>query len=126
MLHVSLLGEQAITDDRTGRVRSASSRALALIGFLAWRAGSPQPRPRIAGLFWPDSTDAQALTNLRRELHHLRALLGDGDQSPLVVTARDLCWRDTDACRRGLRRVRGLPERPRYGWCTSTLPPSQS
>ncbi|MGH3406025.1 MAG: AfsR/SARP family transcriptional regulator, partial [Streptosporangiaceae bacterium] len=99
MLHVSLLGEQAITDDRTGRARSASSRALALIGFLAWRAGSPQPRPRIAGLFWPHSTDAQALTNLRRELHHLRALLGDGDQSPLVVTARDLCWRDTDACR---------------------------
>ena len=76
MLHVSLLGEQAITDDRTGRARSASSRALALIGFLAWRAGSPQPRPRIAGLFWPDSTDAQALTNLRRELHHLRQVLG--------------------------------------------------
>jgi DNA-binding SARP family transcriptional activator len=99
LLHVSLLGEQAITDDRTGRARSASSRALALIGFLAWRAGSPQPRPRIAGLFWPDSTDAQALTNLRRELHHLRALLGDGDRSPLVVTARDLCWRDTAACR---------------------------
>ncbi len=99
LLHVSLLGEQTITDDRTGRARSASSRALALIGFLAWRAGSPQPRPRIAGLFWPDSTDAQALTNLRRELHHLRALLGDGDHSPLVVTARDLCWRDTAACR---------------------------
>jgi DNA-binding SARP family transcriptional activator len=99
LLRVSLLGEQAITDDRTGRARSASSRALALIGFLASRAGSPQPRPLIAGLFWPESADAQALTNLRRELHHLRALVGDGDRSPLVVTARDLCWRDTAACR---------------------------
>ena len=99
MLHVSLLGEQAITDDRTGRARSASSRALALIGFLAWRSGSPQPRRLIAGLFWPESADAQALTNLRRELHHLRALVGEGDRSPLVVTARDLCWRDTAVCR---------------------------
>ena len=76
MLRVSLLGEQAITDDETG-VRTRSSRAVALVAFLAWHAGSPQPRQRIAGLFWPDSTDAQALTNLRRELHHLRQVLGD-------------------------------------------------
>ena len=49
---------------------------VALVAFLAAHAGSPQLRQRIAGLFWPDSTDAQALTNLRRELHHLRNALG--------------------------------------------------
>lgn len=100
MLRVSLLGEQAITDEGTG-VRVRSSRAAALIAFLATHAGSPQPRQRIAGLFWPDSTDAQALTNLRRELHQLRRVLG-GEPS-LVVTARDLCWRDTGTCRVDLR-----------------------
>ncbi len=30
------------------------------------------PRQRVAGTLWPESGDAQALTNLRRELHHLR------------------------------------------------------
>jgi len=101
MLHVSLLGGQAITDDRTGCVRRPSSRAVALVAFLACRAGLPQPRQRIAGLFWPDSADAQALTNLRRELHHLRRVLA-GEPS-LAVTPRDLCWRDTATCRVDVR-----------------------
>ncbi len=100
MLHVSLLGEQAITSDGTG-VRTRSSRAVALVAFLAAHAGAPQARQRIAGLFWPDSTDAQALTNLRRELHHLRQVLGH--ERALVVTSRDLCWRDTRTCRVDLR-----------------------
>jgi DNA-binding SARP family transcriptional activator/tetratricopeptide (TPR) repeat protein len=100
MLHVSLLGEQAITDDGTG-VRTRSSRAIALVAFLVTHAGSPQARQRIAGLFWPDSTDAQALTNLRRELHHLRQVLGD--EPSLVVTSTDLCWRDTETCRVDMR-----------------------
>ncbi len=70
MLRVSVLGEQAITDDRTGSIQIRSARAVALVGFLVVHAGSPQTRQRIAGLFWPDSTDAQALTNLRHELHY--------------------------------------------------------
>ena len=101
MLRVSVLGEQTFTDDRTGSVGIRSARAVALVGFLAVHAGSPQARQRIAGLFWPDSTDAQALTNLRRELHYLRQVLGH--EASLVVTARDLCWRDTETCRVDVR-----------------------
>ena len=101
MLYVSLFGEQAITDDGTGRVRTRSSRTAALVGFLVTRAGSPQARQRIAGLFWPDSAEAQALTNLRRELHHLRQVLGD--EPALAVTQRDLCWYDTPTCRVDVR-----------------------
>jgi DNA-binding SARP family transcriptional activator/tetratricopeptide (TPR) repeat protein len=96
VLHVSLLGEQTITNDRGVSVRARSSRAVVLVAFLVAHAGSPQTRQRIAGLFWPESTDAQALTNLRRELHHLRQVLGD--ERSLVVTSRDLCWRDTTTC----------------------------
>ena len=109
MLYVSLLGEQVITCDGTG-VRARSSRAVALVAFLVVHAGSPQARQSIAGLFWPDSADAQALTNLRRELHHLRQMLGD-DPS-LVVTSRDLCWCDAGTCRVDLRifdRAEGCP-----------------
>lgn len=101
MLYVTLLGEQAITDDVTGSVRMRSSRTVALVAFLAVHARSPQARQRIAGLFWPDSTDAQALTNLRRELHNLRHVLGD--EPALVVTSRDLCWRDSETTRVDVR-----------------------
>jgi DNA-binding SARP family transcriptional activator len=94
-VQVFLLGEQVITD-AAGAVRLRSARTLALVAFLVVHAGRPQSRQRIAGLFWPDSTDAQALTNLRRELHHLRHVLGE--EAALVVTARDLCWRDTATC----------------------------
>jgi DNA-binding SARP family transcriptional activator len=100
MLHVSLLGEQVITDDSSGAA-TRSSRTVALVAYLAAHAGRPQARQLIAGLFWPESTEAQALTNLRRELHHLRQVLGR--EPSLVVTARDLCWRDTATCRVDLR-----------------------
>src|SRR5262245_29552312 len=103
MLHVSLLGEQSITGgggDGAG-TRARSSRSVALVAFLVVHAGSPQPRHRIAGLFWPESSDAQALTNLRRELHHLRHVLGD--EPSLVVTTQDLCWQDTPTCRVDVR-----------------------
>ena len=100
-LRILLLGEQAIVDDATGAARSRSARTLALAAFLTVHAGAPQTRQRIAALFWPDSTDAQALTNLRRELHNLRhALAGE---PCLTVTARDLCWHDGGAVHVDLR-----------------------
>ncbi|MTD53129.1 ATP-binding protein [Amycolatopsis pithecellobii] len=101
MLRVSVLGEQAIVDDATGGVVTRSPRTIALIAFLVLHAGYPQPRQRISQLFWPDSRDGQALTNLRRELHHLRGILRD--EPSLVVTSQDLCWHDTGTSRVDLR-----------------------
>jgi DNA-binding SARP family transcriptional activator/tetratricopeptide (TPR) repeat protein len=100
-LRISLLGEQSIVDDATGAARSRSARTLALAAYLVVHTGTPQPRQRIASLFWSESTDAQALTNLRRELHNLRhALAGE---ACLAVTARDLCWHDGGAVQVDLR-----------------------
>jgi DNA-binding SARP family transcriptional activator len=99
-LEISLLGERVIRN-ATGTIRTRSSRTLAMVAFLVIHADSPQSRQRIAALFWPDSTDEQALTNLRRELHHLRHALGD--ERALVVNARDLCWQDTQTCRVDVR-----------------------
>ncbi|MGW4486082.1 ATP-binding protein [Amycolatopsis sp. NPDC004368] len=101
MFYVSLLGGQSITDGATGPAVTRSPRAIALVGYLVTHAGLPQPRQRLAGLFWPDSSDAQARTNLRRELHHLRHVLGD--EPALVATATDLSWQDTPGCRVDVR-----------------------
>jgi DNA-binding SARP family transcriptional activator len=100
MFHICLLGEQVISD-ATAALRTRSSRSVTLVAYLVVHAGVPQTRQRIAALFWPDSADEQALTNLRRELHHLRGVLGD--EPSLVVTPRDLCWQDTPTCRVDVR-----------------------
>ena len=41
-------------------------------------------------MLWPDSTDSQAMTNLRRELHHLRSVLGATRQASLPTPGRSV------------------------------------
>ena len=96
LLEVALLGEQYVAGS-TATNLLRSSRSIALLGFLALHADAPQPRQLLAATFWPDSTEQQARTNLRRELHHLRVLLGD-DPS-LVVEPATLMWREWPTCR---------------------------
>ncbi len=71
------------------------ARALALLAYLVTHPGTPQPRGHLADLLWPDSSSAQARTNLRRELHHLRGALGESDA--LEVSAAALTWRPSAA-----------------------------
>lgn len=80
------------------RDAAARSRLQALLGFLILHRDAPQPRRRIAFLFWPDTTESQALTNLRRELHHLRRALPDSDRH-LSVAPGTLQWRADSPCR---------------------------
>jgi DNA-binding SARP family transcriptional activator len=90
---VELLGGfRVIISDRSG-LRPPGGRQQQLIAFLAIHARrGPVLRQRIAGALWPESTDAQALTNLRRELHHLRE--GWPELDALVdAGSRTLSWR---------------------------------
>lgn len=72
-----------------------SPRQQALLAWLLLHAGNAQPRRHIAFAMWPDSDEAQAQTNLRRELHHLRRGLPRSEEY-LEVNAQTLHWR-TDA-----------------------------
>jgi DNA-binding SARP family transcriptional activator/tetratricopeptide (TPR) repeat protein len=96
VLEVSLLGEQYVAGS-TATNLARSTRSFALLAFLALHVDAPQPRQRLAAIFWPDSTEPQARTNLRRELHHLRVLLGD--EPSLVVEPATLMWRESPTCR---------------------------
>ena len=101
MLNIHLLSEQRISGDPRVEDRSHSSRSLDLLAYLVLRSGTPQTRQHLAFVFWPDSNEAQARTNLRRELHHLRGVLGD--EPSLVVESNALTWRDSSTCRVDVR-----------------------
>ena len=98
MLDVVLLGEFMVCSEGSLLPGLRSPRTQALLGYLALHPGTPQPRQQVANLFWPDSTEAQARTNLRRELHALRAGLPDPD-AVLAVDQTAVWWRDDGACR---------------------------
>src|SRR5918998_927527 len=70
----------------------ASARAETLLAYLVLHRDAAQARQHIAFVLWPDSSEAQARTNLRHVLHDLRRALPDADRF-LDVSARTLRWR---------------------------------
>ena len=73
--------------------RALTVRQQQILTYLVLHARGPIARAQIAGQLWPESTDAQASTNLRREWHHLRE--GWPELDGCVETgARTLSWRD--------------------------------
>src|ERR1700746_1680041 len=97
MLEISLLGEQRVALDGSVIAALGAPRSLALVGFLLLHRDAPQRREHIAAQFWPESTDAQARTNLRRELHSLRAGFPQVD-TWLMADGGTLLWRPSPDC----------------------------
>jgi DNA-binding SARP family transcriptional activator len=93
-VRVELFGGFRLVAGGRPLARTPGARQQQLIAFLILHArNGPIQRQRVAGSLWPESTDVQALTNLRRELHHLRE--GWPDLEALVDTgSRTLAWRD--------------------------------
>jgi DNA-binding SARP family transcriptional activator len=93
VLDIRLLGSVELRVGATPVPPPESARAVSLLAYLLVHRGVPQPRRRLAFLLWPDSTEAQARTNLRKALHGLRRALPEGF---LDGDAQTLRWR-TDA-----------------------------
>ena len=106
-LRLELLGGFRVLEESRAPSRAPSVRQQQIVALLILQARrGPIPRQRVAGFLWPDSSDEQALTNLRRELHHLRESWPKLD---FLVDAgtRMLAWRDgKGAVDLGLRRRR--------------------
>ena len=93
-LGIDLLGGFNIRVDGRSIARVPSARQQQLIAFLVLQARSgPIPRQRVSGTLWPNSTDVQAQTNLRRELHHLREAW-PRLEALIVSESRTLAWRE--------------------------------
>ena len=69
--------------------RALTVRQQQILTYLVLHARGPVARAQLAGQLWPDSTDAQASTNLRREWHHLREAWPELD-GRVETTARAL------------------------------------
>jgi DNA-binding SARP family transcriptional activator/tetratricopeptide (TPR) repeat protein len=120
VLDISLLGEVRVAID-SSLVALRSTRVLALLGFLVAHRGAPQRREYIAAQFWPDSPEPQARTNLRRELHALRAELPQVDQW-LVATGGTLLWQLDHSCRVDVEVFETAADRAAVAWAAADTP----
>jgi DNA-binding SARP family transcriptional activator/tetratricopeptide (TPR) repeat protein len=74
-----------------------SARLRDLITYLLLQPGVPHPRGTLAALFWPESPDSQARTNLRKLVMDLRRALPQPERF-VDITDRDLSWRADAPC----------------------------
>ncbi len=80
MLEVRLLGQFKV--EVAGRPVDIPSRpAQSLLAYLILNVGTAQRRERLAGLFWPDSSEVNARSNLRHALWRIRKALGTDPQT---------------------------------------------
>lgn len=91
-LHLDLLGTFRLCQDDQPVAGFEHARLQYLLAYLALHRTSPISRQQLAFLFWPDSTNQQALKNLRTLLTRLRHALPDADKF-IEVTAQTIQWR---------------------------------
>jgi DNA-binding SARP family transcriptional activator len=96
-LHIRLLGEFSLTyrDELVEGVNTA--RLQSLLAYLVLHHNAVHLRQHVAFLFWPDSSEAQARTNLRQTLHGLRHALPSADAF-LAADHQTLRWRADGLC----------------------------
>ncbi len=109
-LHIQLLGDFLLISGETPVTSVDMPRLQSLLAYLVLHRAAPQPRAHLAYLMWPDSTDAQALTNLRNAVHRLRHTLPNADAF-LHVTRQGLQWQSA---------------RPEVSWTLDACHPERS
>src|SRR6266542_6165470 len=91
-LHIQLLGRFHLRFDDAPVTTLDQERLQALLAYLVLHRATPHARQHLAFLLWPDSSEAQARTNLRSLLHRLRQAL-PGANDFLHVDAQVVQWR---------------------------------
>ena len=94
-LQIALLGDFRLVYGSSSCITELHSvntaRLQALLGYLLLHRAAPQARDHLAFLFWPDTNEAQALTNLRNLLHKLRQALPTPERF-LLIDSRFVQW----------------------------------
>lgn len=110
MLKRYLLGGFRLLADEAPLTALNTPRLQALLAYLALHRHAAHPRSYLAFLFWPDSTEAQARTNLRCLIHQLRQALPSLSSISTPATVRysggpmlPLAWMWPSSSRSSLR-----------------------
>ncbi len=96
-IQLTLLGEFHLKCDGVEISAIGTTRMRSLLAYLVLHRGSLQSRASLAFLFWPDSSEPQALTNLRHLLYELRQVLPDTDGC-LHADTRTVEWKSDAPC----------------------------
>jgi len=91
-LHLNLFGLFRLRQGDQPVAGFEHARIQHLLAYLALHRAAPTSRRQLAFLFWPDSTDRQALKNFRTLLSRLRHALLNADHF-IDVTAQTIQWR---------------------------------
>jgi DNA-binding SARP family transcriptional activator len=97
-IHIRLLGGFALSLGGKPVAAINSLRLQSLLAYLLLHRSAPQTRQHIAFLFWPDSSEAQAQSNLRNLLVTLRRALPESDHY-LSMDRQTLQWHDGEHLR---------------------------
>ena len=90
-LHIHLLGDFLLVADERPVATIEMPRLQSLLAYLLLHRAAPQSRAHLAFLLWPDSTEQQAHTNLRKALYLLRQTFSQAD-SFLHIGRQSLSW----------------------------------
>ena len=90
-LHIQLLGDFLIENGDAPIEGVDTARLQSLLAYLLLHRDAPQSRQHLAFLFWPDSTETQARTNLRKQIFYLRRALPDVD-GHLYADGKTVRW----------------------------------
>jgi predicted ATPase/DNA-binding SARP family transcriptional activator len=96
-LQLRVLGEFLLLVGGTPVALPNSGRLQALLAYLLLHRTAPQPRAHLAFLLWPDSPEAQALTNLRKLLHQVGQAV-PALEACLLSSRQHLQWRPDAPC----------------------------
>src|SRR4051812_34927466 len=91
-LRIQLLGEFRLFANDQPLTSLNKPRQQALLAYLLLHRHAPQSRQQVAFSFWPDSSEGQAYTNLRKLFFQLRQALPAADTF-LSATSLTLGWR---------------------------------
>ena len=91
-VQIRVLGEFSVAVDDAAVGGLHSARLQSLLAYLLLNRTTPQSRQQLAFLFWPETSDGQAQTNLRQLLHTLRRRL-PALADALLVDERTIRWR---------------------------------
>ncbi len=94
---IKLFGQFSATVGSEPLAGFNKARLQALLAYLILNSPTPQSRELLAFTMWPDSEEAQARTNLRQLLHHLRHALPP-QCSSLSVDHHAVQWRTAAGC----------------------------